>query len=323
MDQRQAQIREGAGLTESRLNQDFIDFLQKWGWPALMLAAVAFMGYRGWQWYGKQQIAKVDQAFAELAAVGSNLNANPDALQRVADEYGTVRGIGDMARIQAADAYLRAIRAGTKTGAELNPDGTLAKPEDALNDEFRNSYLSQAETLYRKVADDSYGKPEKAIFRINALFGLAAVAECRGEVDKARTMYEEIVAATDQTAFEGHAKIAKKRMESLPKIASPVALLSTSDFPKIPGIDVPLPQPVPGPEVTPPTSLDLSLPGFTGPTAPEAPKTDVPPPIPGEAPKTDAPKSEPEKTEPPKTDPKAPPAEAPKTPEVPKQDAPK
>jgi hypothetical protein len=40
MDERQTQIRERAGLEEARYNQDFIEFLRRFGTPILMVAAV-------------------------------------------------------------------------------------------------------------------------------------------------------------------------------------------------------------------------------------------------------------------------------------------
>ena len=44
MEERQTQIREGAGLEESKLNVEFIDWLQRWSTPILLLVAGAALG---------------------------------------------------------------------------------------------------------------------------------------------------------------------------------------------------------------------------------------------------------------------------------------
>lgn len=45
-------------------------------------------------------------------------------------------------------------------------------------------------------------------FTIGALYGLAAVAECRGELDAAKGLYERIETLATQRSFERHTKLA-------------------------------------------------------------------------------------------------------------------
>ena len=68
MDQRQAQIRERAGLEESRLNEDFIDFLRKYGFLILLVAALAAGLTSGVRWYREYTVRKVTTAFADFEA---------------------------------------------------------------------------------------------------------------------------------------------------------------------------------------------------------------------------------------------------------------
>ena len=68
MDERQQQIKAGAGLEESRINQDLIDFLQKWGSWILMALAVAALAYAGLQWLERQRVEKKSLWRASSAA---------------------------------------------------------------------------------------------------------------------------------------------------------------------------------------------------------------------------------------------------------------
>ena len=45
LDRRTRQITEGAGLEESRLNQDFVEFLKKWSTPLLLVIVAAVAAY--------------------------------------------------------------------------------------------------------------------------------------------------------------------------------------------------------------------------------------------------------------------------------------
>jgi hypothetical protein len=282
MDKRQTQIREQAGLTESRLNLEFVDFIKEWGGRLGMVLVVASLAWFAWTRWTQHKTGKVNEAFAQLAAVSAATNANPEALKRVADEYDEVRGVSSMARLYAADAYLRAVRGGMVTGADLSPDGSLIKPEDALTADGRTTYLAEAESLYQTVVAELTGVPEKSLLRLNALFGLAAVNESRGELDKAKSRYEEIIAAADKTTFQSHAQIAKERIASLSKFAEAPVLFTRADLPPLPTpppimpepVAVPGPNVVPGPDPTlgPPTpgTLDVGPATLTPSTPPSA-----------------------------------------------------
>jgi len=294
MERRQTQITEGAGLEESRLNTDFIDFMKRWSSPVLMLLAVLALGYWG---YGKLQQAKktkIDQAFGELQAAGYSGNPSPDALRRVAEDFAGVASISHLARLRAADVYLAAVRRGLRVGvttADLNLDGSAKNEEDLLSDEDRARYLDEAESLYARVLDDVGGHVGRELLEMDALYGLAAVAEAKGDWDQARARYERIAELADRDGFEPHGAIARQRIASLDELKVEPKLYAKADLPA-----PPTPETTPLPQPDDPNPGDVLLdPGDTTqglfPTAPASPigapasptPADGPAPVPADA----------------------------------------
>ena len=234
MDERLSQIKEGEGLSESRVNQDLIDFLQKWSTPALVLLLVIVAGYVGWQQLEKRRIARVNQAFSELEAAGPAASASPDALLGLASQYDDVRSVGVLARLRAADAYMVAVRRGIKPGSPLNPDGTLQNEDDALDEQSRTLFLDRAENQYDEVRQRCTGKPNLAIHEINALYGLAAVAESRGDLDGARALYERVADLAASASLEPHPEIARERIASLDTLDDVPTLYAAANLPELP-----------------------------------------------------------------------------------------
>jgi hypothetical protein len=267
VDERQTQIREGAGLDESRLNVEFIDLLKKWNLPVLVLVAAAAATYAGWHWFRRAQIARVDQAFAELEA--ARLSGSPDALTGVAQQYAGVRGVGLLARLDAADAYLRSVRLGVRPGASIGFDGVVA-PEDVLTPELRDAYLARAAELYQRVVDEAAGVPGRALHAMSALFGLAAVAEARQDWAAARAHYERAGALAAGAGYGSSVEpLRTARIASLPDLASPGELFERDDLPPLPWIDLDA--------ISEPDPVGDALPG----PAPEPGAPDDAPPEPG------------------------------------------
>lgn len=298
LDQRQTQIREGAGLEESRLNREFIDLLQKISMPVLVIVAILAVGYAFKQRYDRAQKEKLDLAFSEIEAASSSAHPSPDTLRSIADEYQSIAGVYLKGSLRAGDAYLDTYRSGIKPGAELKPDGSLAKPEDVLSDSDRTYHLSQAQSMYDRVYSETAGKPEFTLMRLESMYGLAAVAECKGELEAAKKHYEDIIALTDKGPWAIHTTLAKARIESLANLKNLPHLYKTAELPK---------PPEPPKAETPPAL----------PAAGDAPKAEDPaaaPPTSGETPKTDGtpaavPKEEAKPAENPATPPSAPPAD--------------
>lgn len=299
LDQRQTQIREGAGLEESRLNREFIDLLQKISMPVLVIVAILAVGYAFKQRYDRGQKEKLDLAFSEIEAASSSAHPSPDALRSIADEYQSIAGVYLKGSLRAGDAYLDTFRSGVKPGAELKPDGSLAKPEDVLADSDKAYHLSQAEAMYQRVYSETAGKSEYTLMRLESMYGLAAVAECKGEYDAAKKHYEDIIALTDKGPWAIHTTLAKARIASLGNLKDLPHMYKAAELPKPP---------------EPPKVETPATPATPG----DAPRTDTPAVTPapaGDAPKTDgatgdAPKNEEAKpAETPAPPPAAPPAD--------------
>ncbi|MFZ2873163.1 MAG: hypothetical protein WAZ94_01625 [Phycisphaerales bacterium] len=284
MDERQTQIRERAGLEESLLNQDFIDWLRKWGTPLLMVAALSAVGYTLYLRYQVGQSQRVDKAFAEFELARAGASASPSALAAVATEFEGVRAVSMLARLEAADRYVDAVRRRMKIGAELavseqgSPTGALAKPEDALTDTDREDYLTQAAALYQRVHDDASTSSGNLLTRVNAMYGLAAVAECRRNWDEAAQWYGRIASLVDGTTYVLHKKVAEQRVKELDELKA---------TPPLP-LEAQVPKPPPPPAPPAPAAGD---PGATPPaTTPPTPPPDQTPPQGEPPPAADGPK---------------------------------
>lgn len=283
MDQRQTQIRERAGLEEARINQDFVLFLQKWGTPVLLVLAAISLAYFLWNKQKQRTADRSEQAFAEFNASLAGESPSPEALQQIAEDYRDVPGVSDLAALAAADAHLRMVIAGVKPTATLNPDGTLASPDDALTADERAAHLDRAQGLYARVLDDSKGNPARLLRAVQSLYGLAAVAESRGQNDQAKARYEELAALTESTEFVIHARIARERAAALDQPGKP--LLSKKElawlFPPEPPAAAPAPvsaEPVGPPQPAPtPEAPAQPAPGASEPTPAQPAPTDPAP----------------------------------------------
>jgi len=293
------QIRERAGLEEARLNQDFIDFVTKWSTPLLLLIALGVGGNFLYQQYTKRQSDRLALAFEQLAAAAAVANPSPDSLRQVAIEFSGVGSVGELARLKAADAYMRAVMRGVVPGAEVNPDGTTKNISDEMTPENRESFLTQAAEQYQTVADSTKGIANKESLHIGALFGLAAVAESRGDAAGAKSFYEQIRSATTGVpGFGEFAAIAAKRIENLPRVLAVAKLPTKASLPpatkdeESPAMPMTLPDAPSGPSLlgpagpTPPSEVVAPVAPETKPeTAPATPPASTTPaPAPAPAP---------------------------------------
>ncbi len=292
------QIREGAGLEEARYNVEFIEWLRKWSGPMLMLVAIAAGLYALRQYWQKNTQAKQDAAFTEYEEATQGSNVNPDTLIAIADSHAAVPSVTYLARLNAADVYLDAVRRGVKPGSTVNPDGTLAAPEDAMTAADRDANLAKASESYQWVLDKTHGKPEQAIHTIGAMYGLAAVAECKGELDAAKGLYERIQTLATQRSYERHAKLAAARIASLKDLATLAPVPPAASVPK--PLDTTPKPPEPVQPVVTPTTPPIGDPAAT-PTQPPAEQPQTPP---GETPNPTTPATTPPTTPP--TDPNQP-----------------
>jgi len=215
MDDRQTQIREGAGLDESRINQDFLRFISKWSTPVLVLLAVVAAGYYLLE---QQKTAAQERrgiAFAEFEAARSTEPPNPEALLAIADDYEGVGSVAELARIEAADTLVREAQRGVKYGAELDDGGAPFNDEDKLEGEAFEAQMRRAGEIYQRVFNRTRGDRAKVMVTVGAGFGLAACQESVGDFEAARGTYREIAEAARAGGVALHAKVAERRLKSI------------------------------------------------------------------------------------------------------------
>jgi len=284
MDQRHEQIREGAGLEESRINTEFVDLIKKWSTPVLFVAAAISMGYLGLIKLEDRRVARIDQAFSELELQRNSQSPSPDSLLRVADDYSDIRAVAPLARLAAADIYFNAVVIGIEPGAPLTSAGAPESESDRLTDDSREAYLGKAGRIYAEVADKNDGVSGREVIVIDALYGVASVAEMEHDKDGAVGAYRRLEELADRVGFPVHAGIARARIDSIDQAIVEIALLNDADQPRAP---------IPG-------VLSGSLPGSVDAiTIPPKPVEIVPAPVQGPAPEDVPVSDEPVSDEPP------------------------
>ena len=256
MDERQTQIKEGAGLEESRINEELLDFLNKWSTPILMGIVVIAAGWWGYQQFQRAKVAKVNEAFGQFAAVEGSANASPTSLTALAEEYEGVRSVSELARLRAGDVYLNAVLRGLQPGAELIP-GTEPAEAEVLTQDDRVDMLSRAERAYAAVLASTADDTAKALLGFNAAMGLAAVEENRGDAEKARGHYETAKRLLEAGGYDGMQGLIDARVEALAELPALVTLPAEADLPPLPGQEIP--------EIVAP-EIELPEPGPIGPT---------------------------------------------------------
>ena len=262
-------IVEGAGLEESRLNQEFIDWLRKWGSPLLLVLCAAAAAWAGWQWWSRQQGKALNEAYVQLAAAEES--KSPDGLLRVAREHTSRGAVAVLATLRAADLYYESAL------TRLAPGGTPGKAEDALSDEQRSANLEQARGLYAQAATLAGEKREWAVHAVTAKFGVGSVAETLGKADDAQRAYTEAAAIATKADLPALAAIAEKHKADVPTMIALAPLRMTEQVassrrpqPKAPEAPAPIIAPAgpAGPEL-PAISPSLPPMGLDAPRAPE------------------------------------------------------
>lgn len=234
MDERQSQIREGAGLEESRINTDFVDFLKKWGPRFLTLVIVVSAIWLFFRFRTEQRDTRLQQGFNELQSLQTGGTASPESLLQVAETYEGVRGVPHIARLAAADTFLDSVRRGLEPGTLVQMGGVVDEA-DVLDEQSRAAYLDRAGALYQRVYDDTRNNDDARLHTLGALFGMASVAESRADGDEARRWYETAQTMAIESGFVEFADAAESRLADLDEAMEMVLLLSDEDLPTIPG----------------------------------------------------------------------------------------
>lgn len=223
-DDRRREVEVGAGLQESRLNEDFIDALKKHGPKVIYaLAAVVLVVY-GVSFYKQHKANQKDEAFAQLEQV----SAEPDALIDVAKQTEGQGSVPLMARIEAANALMDSARARIRAGVLPSE----AKPEDTLSDAQVQEQYQKAASELEAVIKLTEGTDKHLILQA-ARWGLASAKISLGDNEAAKKIVNDYVAFADTHGLKSQAETGRKRLVKMeraeaPKMVSESQLLLTT-----------------------------------------------------------------------------------------------
>jgi hypothetical protein len=271
VDDRLRNIREGAGKEDNRYSELMTDLLDKVGPYIVGAVILGSGGYLAYKWYDNKKSAALSAAFFELEQAITS--GSPTSLEAVAREHAGQHGVAYLAELELGEVYLSAARKGVAPGATLTPEGAPEHPEDLLTPEQVTQYLTKSSTAFQFAYDATKGDPVQALPAVKALFGLAAVAESRGDVEGATRQYTEAGDRAKAAGFDALEALAAKRKQSVASLGTVAVLYKAADLP--PRIEPAPPFPTtPGPttgsspiNVAPGvTATKVSGPPGTGPT---------------------------------------------------------
>ncbi|MGI9014437.1 MAG: hypothetical protein ACR2GY_09340 [Phycisphaerales bacterium] len=218
--ERLKEVRE-TDLTESKVNEDFVQWLKTKAPTYLLLILIVFVAVMGWERYRNWQDTKIESAFLDL-----DIENDPQGLLAVAEDHEGVESVSEMARLASADISLRQ--------ALMMRDP--AKPEELLDQAAIESRLTRARDLYQQVYDATSADKARALFAIQSAFGLATVHESTGDLEQARTWYD----TAEKIAGERYgslAAVASHRAQTLDPLRDAAELRSRDDIKRPSPID--------------------------------------------------------------------------------------
>jgi predicted negative regulator of RcsB-dependent stress response len=251
MDERQRQITEGAGLEESRINKEFIDLLQKWSTPVLLVILVIAGAYAGVQWYGQKQLETRDAAF--IAFQNAELEARPEPLLEVAQEYPGAGAVQELATLTAADLHLNAYLLRRAPGTQG------VEPEDRLDDDQAREMLEKAGALYEDAYQEASAATGRELLEISALWGLAAVELSRGNFDAAESRLQQVVEIAESERYAQLVARAEMLINDIPRLRDqrqPVTDLTEDAPAETENAETPEQEPAPAPPTDEPAETD-------------------------------------------------------------------
>ena len=233
MDERLKQVHQ-TELSESRINEDFLEWLKTKGPQYLLILLVGVCGYLGWYRWNQHKANYFNGAWAEF--VECRL---PGSYEDVAQRYADVPGLPQQAMRAAADIWLRSVQTGTVLGGE--------QANQVLSDEQRLDYLERAGRIYHALATVDDGSLAMTLYTVSAMQGLAVVAESNGDIDEATRWYD-MAAGRAESFYPQLARRVRGRAATAGEYAEPVTLPTRAQLPV-----------QPPPPALQPVSIDESL----------------------------------------------------------------
>ncbi len=233
MDERLKQVHQ-TELTESRINEEFVEWLKTKGPQYLLLLLVGVCGYLGWFRWNQHKANYFNGAWAEF--VDCQL---PGSFEDVAQRYADVPGLPQQAMRAAADIWLKSVQNGTVLGD--------TQSTQVLSDEQRLDYLDRAGRIYHALANVDDGSLAMTLYTVSAMQGLAVVAESNGDIDEATRWYD-MAAGRAESFYPELARRVRGRAATAGEYAERVTLPTRAQLPV-----------QPPPPALQPVSIDESL----------------------------------------------------------------
>lgn len=240
-DVRLGEVRQ-SDLTESRVNEDFLEWLKTKGMNYLLVVLAALVGFLWWVRFQEGRDQKRDDAWVQYANA-TNATAGPELLEQVAatPAVAEVDGIAALARINAAERYLQAVLSGRQLRSGAVAEAADAEPAP-LDEATRVSYLDRADALYAAVVSADDGSDGMTIHAWTALNGRASVAEARADGEGAARLYEQAAARVEGWYPELAAR-SRAFAATAGRFSDPVTLPPASEV-RTANATAPRPQPV-------------------------------------------------------------------------------
>lgn len=186
---------------------DLLEFFRHFGawWErhgrnTLIVLLIVAGTFAAWRWVSFNRQTSHEESWSALTA-----STSPESYLAAATEIPDPAA-RNLARLRGAD--LAAQEAARPQAAE-----DAERPERSPD-----NLLAQAKTAYQEVLADA---DAHVIFRLNAMLGLAAVAESRRQWDDARTWYDKLEAAAGDL-YPAHRDQAEQRRDDLERLAEPL-----------------------------------------------------------------------------------------------------
>ena len=215
MDTRLKEVRQ-TDLTEGRINQEFVDWLQTKGTSWLLVILVALCAYLGivrWKSHAANVHGEAWKALTEAKI--------PTNLEKVAEDYAGIDAVPELARIQAGSELMIAVQKGQAIGS------TEGQTPEPLTDADRANYLERAGKAFNAVVQTDDHSANKTLLMYQAMFGMAAVAEAQGKLDDAKSWYEKAAARAGEWYPALADKANRRAADTLQQTRTPTFLAMT------------------------------------------------------------------------------------------------
>lgn len=217
-------------LTESRLNDDFVFWLKKHGMNTLLVILIAACAILGWNYWQRKQTEKTATAWSDIMSA-----TLPEALEQAAKDHAEVPQASMMALLRAGDLRLAQLQSGMLEPEIRDGSGTVTTPAKPLDEAARKIAQDAADEDYTKAAEVAVklagGDKSKAVLVVvQSLFGRAAIAESRGDLESAKRLLGEAETLSGKD-WAPIAKLAKTRIDGLVALSEPFTLPRNADLP--------------------------------------------------------------------------------------------